>query len=136
MEQLSVEDDKKPADEFTYCSLNQTKEYHPALIPSFSYFAVGTTRGFDIFGVDPIELRYSYGFSPFISPLLEGEPVAIVEMLYVASTVAVVGMKERGIFSPRRVTFWDTNTNSVTAGLSLMSRVLGLRMSQNRFFTA
>ena len=95
-----------------------------------SYLAIATNKGFYIYGVDPFLLRYSYGPDLFI----EGEPINIVEMLYVTSTVAVVGVNEKGLFSPKRVTFWDTNEESISVGLSFMSDVLEVRLNQSRLF--
>ncbi len=53
-------------EDINYYSFNQTKEYffhgsRPLLTTWNSYLAVGTNDGFRIFGVDPFELRYSYG---------------------------------------------------------------------------
>ena len=61
---------------------------------------------------------------------IEGDSVGIVEMLYVSSTVAIVGTKDKGIFSPKRVTFWDTNGNTVGAELSFMGPVKAVQMNQ------
>jgi len=57
-------------------------------------------------------------------------------MLYVSSTVAVVGVHEKGIFSPKRVTFWETNENTVGAELSFMCPVKAIRMNQTRMLVS
>ena len=63
---------------------------------------------------------------------IEEEPVGIIEMLYVSSVVAVVGVQEKGIFSSRRITFWDTNKNSVCSELTFMTNVIAIYMNQTR----
>ncbi len=57
-------------------------------------------------------------------------------MLYVSSTVAIVGTKDKGIFSPKRVTFWDTNNNHVGTELSFMNPVTAIYMNQARMLVA
>lgn len=86
-------------------------------------------NGFSIYGVDPLELRYCYG-THLIT--LEGDPVGIVEMLYISSTVVVVGAKDKGTFSPKRVTFWNTNEDIVGAELSFMSPIKCIKLNHTR----
>jgi autophagy-related protein 18 len=63
---------------------------------------------------------------------LEGDPVGIVEMLYVSSTVVVVGAKDRGTFSPKHVTFWNTNEDIIGAELSFISPIKRIQLNHTR----
>ena len=53
-------------------------------------------------------------------------------MLYVSSTVVVVGAKDRGILSTKRVTFWDTNDDTVKAEVSFMNPIRTIGLNQKR----
>ena len=53
-------------------------------------------------------------------------------MLYLSNILAVVGIKEKGVFSNKRITFWDTNKDVASAELSLMSQVLAIRLNKSR----
>lgn len=55
-------------------------------------------------------------------------------MLYVSSTLAIVGQSEKGSFSNRRVTFWNTEEDMSEVELSYSSQVMALRMNSTRYF--
>eukprot|EP00826_Nyctotherus_ovalis_P063964 TRINITY_DN9377_c0_g1_i10.p3 TRINITY_DN9377_c0_g1~~TRINITY_DN9377_c0_g1_i10.p3 ORF type:complete len:163 (-),score=43.95 TRINITY_DN9377_c0_g1_i10:526-1014(-) len=64
--------------------------------------------------------------------MIEGDPVGMVEMLYVSSTVVVVGAKNKGLFSPKRITFWNTNEELVGAELSFMHPIKSIQLNHTR----
>ena len=64
--------------------------------------------------------------------IVEGDPVGIVEMLYVSSTVVVVGTKDRGTFSSKRITFWNTNEDIIGAELSFTNPIKRIQLNHTR----
>ena len=58
--------------------------------------------------------------------------MAIVEMLYLSSTVAVVGFNDKGLFSTRRLTFWNTDNDIASYEATFATKVLTVRMNQLR----
>ena len=57
-------------------------------------------------------------------------------MLYLSNILAVVGTKEKGVFSNKRITFWDTNKDVASVDLSLMSNVLAIRLNKTRLMNS
>ncbi len=56
----------------------------------------------------------------------------IVEMLYTTNIIAVVGKNERMLFTPRRLTIWDTNASSSYLEMSFPSPIIAVRLNKHR----
>ena len=67
---------------------------------------------------------------------IEGAAVSIVEMLYSTNIMAVVGMNERAIFTPRRLTVWDTNSQTSRVDFSFNSPITYVKMNKQRLVVA
>lgn len=54
-------------------------------------------------------------------------------MLYSTNIIAVVGMNDRAIFTPRRLTVWDTNSQTSRIDFSFNSPIVYVKMNKQRF---
>ena len=64
---------------------------------------------------------------------IEGGPVKLVEMLYSTNIVAVVGKNERAVFTPRRLTLWDTNASCSRLDIAFNSNILMVKMNKKKY---
>ncbi|MDR3547375.1 MAG: hypothetical protein P4M11_03715 [Candidatus Pacebacteria bacterium] len=54
-------------------------------------------------------------------------------MLYSTNIIAVVGLNERAVFTPRRLTIWDTNTQTSRMDFSFNSLISYVKMNKQRY---
>ncbi len=54
-------------------------------------------------------------------------------MLYSTNIIAVVGLNERAVFTPRRLTIWDTNTQTSRMDFSFNSPIAYVKMNKQRY---
>ena len=80
-------------EEILYISINQDQ----------TYISIGTKTGFKLYSISPCQLIYESKCGP----------IKIVEMLNSTNLVLLIGQNEIGDFSPRKVTIYKTNDNSV-----------------------
>lgn len=59
-------------------------------------------------------------------------PCSLAKMLFCTSLVAFVGAGEQPHLTPRRLTLYNTHSNSVIQSLAFPSSVLGLQLNRKR----
>jgi autophagy-related protein 18 len=69
---------------------------------------------------------------------LENGGVSIVEMLYTTNLLALVGsLDETGsMFSPRRLTIWNTNNSTALCEISFLSNIIYVKMNKQRLIVS
>ncbi len=67
---------------------------------------------------------------PAFSHPVEGGGVKLVEMLYNTNIVAIVGIQDRAIFTPRRLTLWDTNASCSRLEIAFSSPIAFVKMNK------
>lgn len=87
-----------------------------------SCLAIGTKDGFKIFDCDTCRCCYKRS---------EGA-INVVEMLFSTSLVAVVGAGQQPALSPRRLSVFNTTTDTLQAELNFVSSILCVRMNRKR----
>ncbi|ODV91526.1 hypothetical protein CANCADRAFT_21901 [Tortispora caseinolytica NRRL Y-17796] len=88
----------------------------------FSCISVGTRQGYRIYSCEPFGQCYSQN---------EGG-MAIVEMLFCTSLVAMVGMGDDAILSPRRLHITNTKRNTVICELTFPTSILAVKLNRRR----
>jgi len=53
-------------------------------------------------------------------------------MLYSTNLIAVVGKNDRAIFAPKRLTIWDTNSQTSRMDMSFISPITGVKLNKKR----
>ena len=91
-----------------------------------SCVAVGTRRGYQLFTCAPFASQHSSA---------DGG-VAVIEMLFSSSLVALVSAGERPGDSPRRLRLWNTRSNTSICDLNFSTAVLAVRMNKARLIAA
>ncbi|GMM33472.1 phosphoinositide binding protein [Saccharomycopsis crataegensis] len=84
--------------------------------------SAGTSNGYKIFNCDPFGKCYSRHISS----------VALVEMLYVTSLLAVVGIGEHPNMSPRRLKIINTKRQSTICELTFPTTILSVKLNRER----
>jgi len=87
-----------------------------------SCISVGTKQGYKIYTCDPFVKRFSDN----------NGGIAVVEMLYRSSLVALVGAGEQPSNSPRRLQILNTTTKKSLCELPFGSTVLAVRLNKKR----
>ena len=85
--------------------------------------AVGTRRGYQIFACEPFTSCHAS---------TDGAGIAVLEMLFSSSLVALVSAGERPGDSPRRLRLWNTRSNASICDLNFSTAVLAVRMNKAR----
>jgi len=85
--------------------------------------AVGTRRGYQIFACEPFASCHACA---------DGAGIAVLEMLFSSSLVALVSAGERPGDSPRRLRLWNTRSNASICDLNFSTTVLAVRMNKAR----
>mmetsp|Transcript_29379 Transcript_29379/g.40571 ORF Transcript_29379/g.40571 Transcript_29379/m.40571 type:complete len:344 (+) Transcript_29379:204-1235(+) len=87
-----------------------------------SCIALGLKTGFNVYNTCPFGVCYTQDFGG----------VAIVQMLFCSSLVALVGNGDRSDFSPRKLFMYNTKTNSSICELNFVTAILGVRLNRKR----
>lgn len=112
-----------------YCTFNQDQRQKPSMTQ------IAASRWARAWGSRSYRSTLSVFFTASVPPSLtrlEGAAVNIVEMLYSTNIIAVVGTNERAIFTPRRLTVWDTNSQTSRADFSFNSPINYVKMNKQR----
>lgn len=97
-----------------YYSLNQDQDW----------LAVGTNKGYRIYNLQQAKCVSSY----------DNAAVGIIEMLYSTNLLAIVGADNDNsvLFSPKRLTIWNSNNSSSICEISFPYRVTAVRINKQR----
>ncbi|ELP92139.1 WD repeat domain phosphoinositide-interacting protein, putative [Entamoeba invadens IP1] len=90
----------------------------------YSCFALGTTRGFCVFGIEQTRLRERFKRN------FNGG-VGIIELLYKSNLVALVGGGPQPVFPPTKLIIWDDYQNKGIAELEYDSPVRAARLKRD-----
>ena len=90
----------------------------------FSCFALGTTKGFCVFGIEQSRLRERFKRN------FNGG-VGIIELLYKSNLVALVGGGPNPVFVPTKVIIWDDYQNKGIAELEYDSPVRAVKLKRD-----
>jgi len=88
-----------------------------------SSFAIGTTRGFRVFIINPFRYRFGRDW---------GKGIGVAELLMRSNLLALVGGGPHPYFPPNHVVVWDDSQNKSIAQLEFMSNVLDVRLRRER----
>ncbi|KAK9448702.1 WD40-repeat-containing domain protein [Limtongia smithiae] len=88
----------------------------------FSCISVGTKHGYKIYNCDPFGKCYYKA----------GGGIAIVEMLFCTSLVALVGIGDQPTLSPRKLHLTNTKRQSTICELSFPTTVLAVKLNRRR----
>ncbi|CCE66090.1 hypothetical protein TPHA_0O01210 [Tetrapisispora phaffii CBS 4417] len=111
-----------------------------------SCISIATTEGFRIYNCDPFGKFYSQKKLNFNSTSNQDNPnmdlstvssptgcsLAIVEMLYSTSLLAIVGLGDQPALSPRRLTMLNTKTDTVICEVTFPTAILSVKMNKAR----
>lgn len=98
----------------------------------YQSFAFGTQSGFQVFNTDPVRLRFRR--DPFDPDNPGG--IALIELLFQSSILALVGGGRHPRFPPDQVIIWDESRGSALAEVDIKAPVLAIRLVQGRLFVA
>lgn len=106
--------DTKEREEVLYYSVNQDQDC----------LAVGTRIGYKIFNIqNGAKLVSSYS----------NAGVGIIEMLYSTNLLAIVGTEDGdNIFSPKRLTIWNSNNSNSICEISFPYKVTAVKINKQR----
>eukprot|EP00741_Cyanophora_paradoxa_P023581 tig00021590_g22778.t1 len=104
----------KPAVRINYLSFN----------PDGTALCVGTTGGFSIYSCSASSFKLAYD--------CDVGSVAIAELLFSSSLVALVGTGDEPSFSPRRLKLFNTKTSSIAGELHLRDAIVAIRLNRDR----
>ncbi|GAB1220266.1 hypothetical protein ENUP19_0050G0046 [Entamoeba nuttalli] len=90
----------------------------------FSCFALGTTKGFFVYGIEQTRLRERFKRN------FNGG-VGIIELLYKSNLVALVGGGPQPVFPPTKVIIWDDYQNKGIAELEYDTPVRAVRLKRD-----
>ncbi|EDR26713.1 WD repeat domain phosphoinositide-interacting protein, putative [Entamoeba dispar SAW760] len=90
----------------------------------FSCFALGTTKGFCVYGIEQTRLRERFKRN------FNGG-VGIIELLYKSNLVALVGGGPQPVFPPTKVIIWDDYQNKGIAELEYDTPVRAVRLKRD-----
>ncbi|KAL7712881.1 WD repeat protein [Entamoeba marina] len=90
----------------------------------FSCFALGTTKGFCVFGIEQTRLRERFKRN------FNGG-VGIIELLYKSNLVALVGGGPQPVFPTTKVVIWDDYQNKGIAELEYDNPVKAVRLKRD-----
>ncbi|KAK7208530.1 WD40-repeat-containing domain protein [Myxozyma melibiosi] len=88
----------------------------------FSCISVGTNRGYKIYNCDPFGKCF----------IKSDGGIAIVEMLFCTSLVALVGIGDQPTLSPRRLHLTNTKRQSTICELTFPTSVLAVKLNRRR----
>lgn len=96
-----------------YYSLNQDQDW----------LAVGTKMGYRIYNLTNVKLVAQY----------DNASVGIIEMLYSTNLLAIVGAdNDNNVFSPKRLTIWNSNNSNSIWEISFPYRVTAVKINKQR----
>jgi autophagy-related protein 18 len=96
-----------------YYSLNQDQDC----------LAVGTKTGYRIYSLQTVKLVAQY----------DNAAVGIIEMLYSTNLLAIVGAdSDNSVFSPKRLTIWNSNTSTSICEISFPYKVTAVKINKQR----
>ena len=88
-----------------------------------SSIAISTFRGFKIFSINPFQLIHQYNCGP----------INIIEMLHNSNIVLLVGLREFGQFSPKKVNLLTTTRNAIIySSLAFSSEIIVAKINKIR----
>lgn len=64
---------------------------------------------------------------------VDGDPISIVEMLFNTNIVAVVGKNDKGDFTYRRLSIWDTMNSCSRMEMSYTMAIEYVKMNKHRY---
>lgn len=65
---------------------------------------------------------------------LDGAPTSIVEMMFNTNIIAVVGKNDKGDFTSRRLSLWDTVGGCSRMDMSYTSQIEFVKINKFRYF--
>jgi autophagy-related protein 18 len=96
-----------------YYSLNQDQDC----------LAVGTNIGYKIYSLQNVKMVAKY----------DNAAVGIIEMLYSTNLLAIVGAdSDNSVFSPKRLTIWNSNTSTSICEISFPYKVTAVKINKQR----
>jgi WD repeat-containing protein 45 len=104
-------------------------------------FSIGTTHGFRVFGVEPMEERIRhgeggrFGLGVSIDPSVEVKEggVGLVELLYRTNYMALVGGGPSPAWAPNRVILWEDRAGKIVKELEFKTTdVKNVKMTRDR----
>ncbi|KAK9263214.1 WD40-repeat-containing domain protein [Lipomyces tetrasporus] len=95
----------------------------------FSCISVGTKHGYKIYNCDPFGQCF---FKVFRLRSFADGGIAIVEMLFCTSLVALVGIGDQPSLSPRRLHITNTKRQSTICELTFPTSVLAVKLNRRR----